>query len=158
MRPVSSASGKQLKMDAPGGATPSGKDSDQPLTGRLNNLATSDLASIVKLKDLAFVAINSPVQLTLCMLFLYKVIGVRYVSVPPSMNLSIIALTHTVASALAGLGVILIMFPISGYTGRLYQVAQVDMMKKADVRMQAISESKCSEPQKQHSTQQDFQI
>lgn len=51
----------------------------QAFTGRLNNLATTDIASIIKAKDLVSVIIKAPVQLTICMAFLLNVMGIRCV-------------------------------------------------------------------------------
>ncbi|KAJ7088653.1 multidrug resistance-associated ABC transporter, partial [Mycena epipterygia] len=94
--------------------------SDQNLIGKLNNLVTSDLQNITEAKDIMLLFVNLPVQLTLCIWFLYVVLG---------------------WSAFVGLAVILIMLPIPGYVGKWVQTVQRELSKKTDSRMQSVSET-----------------
>jgi hypothetical protein len=110
----------------------------QNLVGKLNNLVTSDLQSITEGKDFMLLFVNLPIQLVLCIWFLYAVLGWRCVSgqwrdfcrSPGS-------------SAFVGLFTILVMLPIPGYIGKWVQTVQRELSKKSDSRMQTVSESLC---------------
>jgi hypothetical protein len=76
---VSSASSK-----GKGKATKAPKDSDKDehsrgenLVGKINNLVTTDLANIVEARDFLLAAVYIPLQITLCIVFLYAVLGWR---------------------------------------------------------------------------------
>ncbi|KAJ7868848.1 P-loop containing nucleoside triphosphate hydrolase protein, partial [Mycena leptocephala] len=92
----------------------------QNLVGKLNNLVTSDLQNITEAKDFMLLFVNMPLQLVLCISFLYVVLG---------------------WSAFVGLATILIMLPIPGYVGKWVQTVQRELSKRADSRIQSVSES-----------------
>ncbi|KAI0085671.1 P-loop containing nucleoside triphosphate hydrolase protein [Irpex rosettiformis] len=89
------------------------------LVGKLNNLVTTDLNNLVDGRDLLFIVVFAPAQITVCMLFLSKTLG---------------------WSAFVGLAVIILMFPIPGYIAKLIQETQVAKMKKSDARVQSVTE------------------
>ncbi|KAJ7233850.1 P-loop containing nucleoside triphosphate hydrolase protein [Mycena haematopus] len=90
------------------------------LIGKLNNLVTSDLQNITEAKDLMLLFVNMPLQLILCIWFLYVVLG---------------------WSAFVGLATILMMLPIPGYVGKWVQTVQRELSKKTDARIQSVSET-----------------
>ncbi|KAJ7678094.1 hypothetical protein DFH06DRAFT_975898 [Mycena polygramma] len=92
----------------------------QNLVGKLNNLVTSDLQNITEAKDFMLLFVNVPLQLVLCISFLYAVLG---------------------WSAFVGLATILIMLPIPGYVGKWVQTVQRELSKKTDSRIQSVSET-----------------
>ncbi|KAJ4476620.1 hypothetical protein J3R30DRAFT_3759412 [Lentinula aciculospora] len=102
------------------------KDSDTPtsdtnnLVGKINNLVTTDLENILDGRDFLFVLIYIPVQIVLCMVFLYAVLG---------------------WSCFVGLGVLIISFPLPGIIAKYVQQAQEKRLKKTDARVQSVSES-----------------
>ncbi|TFK36798.1 hypothetical protein BDQ12DRAFT_699326 [Crucibulum laeve] len=90
------------------------------LIGRINNLVTTDLGNIVDSRDFLFVLLYIPLQITLCIIFLYIILG---------------------WSAFVGLAVILLLFPAPGYVAKLIQGVQVERMKKTDGRVQTVTET-----------------
>ena len=49
------------------------------LVGKINNLISTDLANIVEARDFLLVLVYIPLQITLSIIFLYAVLGWRYV-------------------------------------------------------------------------------
>lgn len=47
------------------------------LVGKINNLVTTDLANIVDSRDFLLAALHLPLQITLCIAFLYAILGWR---------------------------------------------------------------------------------
>ncbi|KAJ7489333.1 P-loop containing nucleoside triphosphate hydrolase protein [Mycena latifolia] len=92
----------------------------QNLVGKLNNLVTSDLQNITEAKDFMLLFVNLPIQLVLCIWFLYAVLG---------------------WSAFVGLAAILIMLPVPGYVGKWVQTVQRELSQKTDSRVQTVSET-----------------
>ncbi|KAJ6466832.1 multidrug resistance-associated ABC transporter [Mycena sanguinolenta] len=90
------------------------------LVGKLSNLVTSDLQNITDAKDFMLLFVNMPLQLVLCIWFLYVVLG---------------------WSAFVGLATILMMLPIPGYVGKWVQTVQRELSKKTDSRIQSVSET-----------------
>jgi cobalamin biosynthesis Mg chelatase CobN len=70
--PTKKDSGKSAK-----GAKEEGSSSADNLIGKINNLVTSDLGNITEARDLLFVLIYIPLELILCMVFLYAILGWR---------------------------------------------------------------------------------
>lgn len=61
---------------------PPGRSSANNLVGRINNLVTTDLGNIVDARSsFLYLLIFVPLQMTLCMVFLYNILGWRYVLV-----------------------------------------------------------------------------
>ncbi|KAH8086646.1 hypothetical protein BXZ70DRAFT_549376 [Cristinia sonorae] len=89
------------------------------LAGKLNNLATTDMESLVNGRDFLFIILYIPCQLVLCVLFLYKLLG---------------------WSSFVGLAVTALMFPIPGFIASLIQKTQIKKMKTTDARVQSVTE------------------
>ena len=118
-----------------------GKDnhsSEENLVGKINNLVTTDLANIVEARDFLLAAVYIPLQITLCIVFLYAVLGWRSVVITYQCWLIVL----TPFSAFVGLGVIVLLFPLPGYVTKLIQDVQVIRLKKTDARVQTVTESK----------------
>ncbi|KAJ4490432.1 hypothetical protein J3R30DRAFT_3666905 [Lentinula aciculospora] len=94
-------------------------DSSKNLVGKLNNLVSTDLQNIVDAKDFIRIFALVPIQVVLCVWFLYRILG---------------------WSAMVGLGVIIITFPIPGLLARFIQQAQRARMKHTDARVQVVTE------------------
>ncbi|THU95701.1 P-loop containing nucleoside triphosphate hydrolase protein, partial [Dendrothele bispora CBS 962.96] len=107
-----------------GGAAPGEDDKKKSsaanLVGRMNNLVTSDLQSIVDARDFGMLVVYTPIQIVLCIIFLYQVLG---------------------WSSFLGLATIIILFPLPGYLAKLVQRAQKAKMKKTDARIETVTET-----------------
>ncbi|KAF8157940.1 multidrug resistance-associated ABC transporter [Crassisporium funariophilum] len=90
------------------------------LIGKINNMVTTDLTNIVDSKDFLLLVLFVPMQTTLCMVFLYQVLG---------------------WSAFVGLGTIVCLFPVPGFIARKVQEVQRTRMKKTDARVQDVTEA-----------------
>ncbi|KAI0357917.1 P-loop containing nucleoside triphosphate hydrolase protein [Trametes cingulata] len=90
------------------------------LIGRINNLITSDVSNIEYLGWFVFVVVDCPVQVSLCILFLYNILG---------------------WSALVGLATMLVMLPLPGYIANLIDGSQREKMKRTDARVQTVTET-----------------
>ncbi|KAJ3564973.1 hypothetical protein NP233_g7938 [Leucocoprinus birnbaumii] len=77
-----------------------GTSSASNLVGRINNLVTTDLGNIIDARDLTFVVVYIPLQITLCMAFLYVLLG---------------------WSAFVGLGVMIFLYPFPGIVANKIQ-------------------------------------
>ncbi|KAF5377185.1 hypothetical protein D9615_006331 [Tricholomella constricta] len=99
---------------------PAASSSADNLVGKINNLVTTDLANIVESRDFLLVLIYIPLQITLCIVFLYFVLG---------------------WSAFVGLATILLLFPIPGYVAKRIQDVQVVRLKATDARVQTVTET-----------------
>ncbi|KAK0480768.1 hypothetical protein IW261DRAFT_1474488 [Armillaria novae-zelandiae] len=89
------------------------------LVGKINNLVTTDLANIVDSRDFMRLLVFVPLQLILCVVFLYIILG---------------------WSAFVGLAVIILMFPAPGFLAKLTQDIQAATLKRTDGRVQAVTE------------------
>ncbi|CDO74329.1 hypothetical protein BN946_scf184850.g1 [Trametes cinnabarina] len=91
------------------------------LVGRINNLVSSDLTNLEGIGMAAtFFAIESPFQITLCIIFLYQLLG---------------------WSALVGLATMLITLPMPGWITKHIQGAHREKMKLTDARVQTVTET-----------------
>ncbi|KAJ7092446.1 P-loop containing nucleoside triphosphate hydrolase protein [Mycena belliarum] len=90
------------------------------LLGRLNNMITTDIRIIIMGKRLLLSVVYMPLQLVLSIWFLYSILG---------------------WSAFVGLATIFAMLPVPGHVGKWVQVAQRDLAKKRDVRVQSVTET-----------------
>ncbi|TFK73581.1 hypothetical protein BDN72DRAFT_834451 [Pluteus cervinus] len=89
------------------------------VTGRINNLATSDVANVAQMADVWVVVLLSPLQIVLSIVFLYPLLG---------------------WGAFAGLAVMLLCLPVPGYLARITRAYQGQRMRKTDARVQAVME------------------
>ncbi|KAK0203772.1 hypothetical protein DFS33DRAFT_1431870 [Desarmillaria ectypa] len=96
-----------------------GDDEAKNLVGKINNLVTTDLANIADSRDFIRLLVFVPLQLILCVVFLYVILG---------------------WSAFVGLAVIILMFPAPGFLAKLTQDVQAATLKKTDARVQAVTE------------------
>lgn len=69
--------GKSKKVEDP---KTEPQSSAENLVGKINNLVTTDLGNITDSRDFLLVLIYIPVQITLCIVFLYAVLGWRCVA------------------------------------------------------------------------------
>ncbi|KAJ7596700.1 hypothetical protein C8J56DRAFT_294246 [Mycena floridula] len=104
---------------------PKDKDTEESkagsnLVGKINNLVTTDLGNIIEARDFLFMVLYIPAQISLCIWFLYVVLG---------------------WSAFVGLSVILVMFPVPGLVAKLVQIVQERRLKKTDARVQSVTET-----------------
>ncbi|KAJ7283178.1 P-loop containing nucleoside triphosphate hydrolase protein [Mycena rebaudengoi] len=106
------------------------KDSKEPtkpaakaqgsLTGRINNLVTTDLGNITDSRDLLYLVIYIPLQIAISVWFLHSLLG---------------------WAAWVGLGSILVLTPMPGYMAKLLQSVQKERLKRTDERVQSVSEA-----------------
>ncbi|KDR83052.1 hypothetical protein GALMADRAFT_57306 [Galerina marginata CBS 339.88] len=90
------------------------------LLGKINNLITSDLDTIVDATDLLKLIISVPLQLMLSIVFLSRILGWS----------AFVALFSTVALS-----------PVAGFVAKRVQDMQRTKMKKTDARVQSITEA-----------------
>ncbi|KAJ7071475.1 hypothetical protein C8F01DRAFT_1317450 [Mycena amicta] len=86
----------------------------------ITNLVTTDLTNITESRDFLFVTLLIPLELTLCVVFLYNVLG---------------------WSAFVGMAVMILLFPIPGYVAKLIQTVQQRRLKTTDARVQVVTET-----------------
>ncbi|CCM01503.1 uncharacterized protein FIBRA_03559 [Fibroporia radiculosa] len=110
-----SGDSKKSADDSPAVSGPKGEN----LIGKINNLVTTDLDNIIGGRDFLFFVVQVPLQLGLCVWFLYHLLG---------------------WSAFTGMAVMVIMFPLPGYIASKIQVVQVEKMKKTDARVESVTE------------------
>ncbi|KAH6916771.1 ATP-binding cassette transporter [Coprinopsis sp. MPI-PUGE-AT-0042] len=115
-----STNAKQDKVKHENAAKEARSSSAGNLIGKVNNLVTSDLNNITDSKDFLFVLVYIPLMATLCVVFLYSILG---------------------WSAMVGLAVMVACLPLPGYLAKLIQDVQVARMKKTDARVQSVSET-----------------
>ncbi|KIJ38938.1 hypothetical protein M422DRAFT_258345 [Sphaerobolus stellatus SS14] len=96
------------------------KKGGRHLTGKINNLITSDLEQIGDGRNFLAVVLTVPFQLTLCVIWLYQVLG---------------------WSSLVGLATIVALFPIPGWIAKKTQSISRNKMKKSDARVQEVTEA-----------------
>ncbi|KAK0452213.1 hypothetical protein EV421DRAFT_1888046 [Armillaria borealis] len=89
------------------------------LIGRINNLVTTDLKNITDARGFVQLLVYTPLQLILCVVFLYVILG---------------------WSAFVGLAIIILMLPAPGFLAKLTQDVQAAALEKTDGRVQAITE------------------
>ncbi|KZT65009.1 P-loop containing nucleoside triphosphate hydrolase protein, partial [Daedalea quercina L-15889] len=90
------------------------------LVGKINNLVTTDLDNLINGRDFLFIVVEIPLQLGLCIWFLYAILGWRFVC-------DVVYVWHALMLLT---------------TARLLiQTVQIDKMKKTDIRVQSVTES-----------------
>ncbi|CEL51761.1 ATP-binding cassette transporter abc4 OS=Schizosaccharomyces pombe (strain 972 / ATCC 24843) GN=abc4 PE=3 SV=1 [Rhizoctonia solani AG-1 IB] len=97
-----------------------GDGEEANLTGKINNLMSTDLGNMIDGRDFLFILIFAPVQITVSIIFLYHILG---------------------WSAVIGMTVMILSFPIPGKLAYLVNNVQVARMKKTDARVQTVTES-----------------
>ncbi|PBK89704.1 hypothetical protein ARMGADRAFT_1167459 [Armillaria gallica] len=101
-------------------AAPAAQSDTSNLVGKINNLVTTDLGNIIDARDFLLIGVYVPVQITLCICFLYIVLG---------------------WSAFVGLAFIIAMLPIPGFVAKFTQTVQEQRLKKTDGRVQTVTET-----------------
>ncbi|KAJ2927022.1 hypothetical protein H1R20_g10047, partial [Candolleomyces eurysporus] len=114
-----SESSKTLDNASP--ATKPPTSSATNLVGKINNLVTTDLGNITDARSsFLFLLIFIPLQISLCIVFLYNILG---------------------WSSLVGLAIMILLLPLPAYITKLIQDVQVKCLKKTDARVQTVSET-----------------
>ncbi|KAH7918842.1 hypothetical protein BV22DRAFT_1100095, partial [Leucogyrophana mollusca] len=117
----SSGKGKQKVKDGKGTKdTSTPKSSADNLVGKINNLVTTDLNIATDGRDFLIVGLYIPLQISLCIWFVYNILG---------------------WSALVGLVVMILLLPIPGYVAQKIQTVQITKMNKTDARVQTVTET-----------------
>ncbi|OSD00621.1 P-loop containing nucleoside triphosphate hydrolase protein [Trametes coccinea BRFM310] len=97
------------------------KDRSRHLIGRITNLMSSDLNSLENFGMFStYIAVKSPLQIVLCIIFLYRILG---------------------WSALIGLATMLITLPLPGSITQQIQGAHREKMRRTDSRVQTVTET-----------------
>ncbi|KAJ3549276.1 hypothetical protein NMY22_g935 [Coprinellus aureogranulatus] len=89
------------------------------LVGMINNLVTTDLANIADGRDFLYLILFVPLQISLCVVFLYRILG---------------------WSAFVGMSVMVALFPLPGYIANRTQCVQIKRMATTDARVDTVSE------------------
>ncbi|EJD52269.1 P-loop containing nucleoside triphosphate hydrolase protein, partial [Auricularia subglabra TFB-10046 SS5] len=105
------------KPDRPGTTAPRKGDN---LVGRINNLVTTDLNNIIDARDFLFIFIYCPLQLVICIWFLYEVLGI---------------------ASFAGLATMFVTFPLPGWVATQVNKITKERAKKTDARVQEVTET-----------------
>ncbi|TDL17911.1 P-loop containing nucleoside triphosphate hydrolase protein [Rickenella mellea] len=95
------------------------KEKMKNLTGKINNLLTTDLNQIKYTQDVLMI-LGSIIQVVIAMVFLYYIIG---------------------WSSFVGMGIIVVCLPLPAYVSNLVMKAQKGKMEKTDARIQAVTET-----------------
>ncbi|KAJ6519437.1 hypothetical protein C8R45DRAFT_1066135 [Mycena sanguinolenta] len=90
------------------------------LVGKITNLVTTDLGNITESRDFLFIVLLIPLEVALCITFLYQVLG---------------------SSSFVGMGVMVLLFPLPGYVAKMVQTVQQQRLKKTDARVQTVTET-----------------
>ncbi|KAJ7454991.1 P-loop containing nucleoside triphosphate hydrolase protein [Mycena galericulata] len=109
-----------LKMKINSGTAMTGPGKGRNLLGRLNNMITTDIRTIIAGKSLILSLVHMPLQLCLSVWFLYATLG---------------------WSAFVGMVTVFAMLPIPGYVGVWVQTAQRDWARRRDARVLAVTET-----------------
>lgn len=110
---------------SPASATPADKSaaSSTPapsnLVGRINNFISTDLGNIVEGRDFLFVVWYCPLQVAICIWFLYSILGM---------------------ASVLGMAVLVISVPLPSLVGAMVNRVQTERMKRTDARVQWVSE------------------
>ncbi|KAH7073426.1 hypothetical protein BKA62DRAFT_734051, partial [Auriculariales sp. MPI-PUGE-AT-0066] len=103
------------------GPSPVKKDESKEanLVGKINNLVTSDLNNITEARDFLFLVLYCPLQISICIWFLYIVLG---------------------WAAFVGLATMIATFPAPGWIASKVNTVSNERMKKTDARIQNVTE------------------
>ncbi|KAJ3551734.1 hypothetical protein NM688_g4534 [Phlebia brevispora] len=109
----------ETKMDIRGSENAGSKTKGKNVVGKINNHVTSDLSNIQIGRNFPTILFLAPIQITLSMLFLYKVLG---------------------WSSFVGLAVMVVLFPVPAWVGNRMHSTQKKKMKATDARVQKVTE------------------
>ncbi|KAH9077606.1 hypothetical protein EDB83DRAFT_2285647 [Lactarius deliciosus] len=96
------------------------EDGSRILVGKMNNLVTSDLDNLVDGKDILMLILYLPLQVILCVWFLYSILG---------------------WSTFVGMAAMIVLFPVPGIIARKIQKVQKETMKRTDARVHTVTET-----------------
>ncbi|KAI0052513.1 P-loop containing nucleoside triphosphate hydrolase protein [Auriscalpium vulgare] len=99
---------------------PGANKKESNLVGKINNLASTDLNNITDGRNFLFLILYMPLQISLCIWFLYAILG---------------------WSAFVGMAMMVILFPVPGYIANMMQTVQKEAMNKTDARVQTVTET-----------------
>ncbi|KAL0565313.1 hypothetical protein V5O48_016710 [Marasmius crinis-equi] len=89
------------------------------MVGKITNLVSTDLQTVIDSRDFIRLFVYTPIQLVLCVTFLYFVLG---------------------WSAFVGLGIVFLSLPLPGVIASMVRKVQARRMKETDARVQAVTE------------------
>ncbi|TCD68828.1 hypothetical protein EIP91_009695 [Steccherinum ochraceum] len=113
--------GKDTSKDSPAKADEKfERSTNSNLVGKMNNLVTTDLATLEAGQSFLLLLVYVPVQIILSMMILHSLLG---------------------WSVYPGLATMAAMVPIPGYVAKLLRNVQVEKMKKSDSRVQNVTET-----------------
>ncbi|KXN81115.1 ATP-binding cassette transporter abc4 [Leucoagaricus sp. SymC.cos] len=115
-----SSKGLSQSKNKKGQVSAAGTSSASNLVGLINNLVTTDLGNIIEARDLMLVLVYIPLQIILCMVFLYVFLG---------------------WSAFVGLAVMILLYPIPGFVAQKIQDVQNMRLKRTDARIETVTEA-----------------
>jgi len=110
---------------SPAPATPADKSAASStstpsnLVGRINNFISTDLGNVVDGRDFLFAVWYCPLQVAICVWFLYSILGM---------------------ASVLGMAVMVISVPLPSLVGVMVNHVQTERMKRTDVRVQWVSE------------------
>ncbi|KAJ7288037.1 hypothetical protein C8J57DRAFT_1641031 [Mycena rebaudengoi] len=116
---IKSAGGKDAEQ-LPKPAKDDAQKSQGSLTGKINNLVTTDLGNIVDARSLLLLVIYLPLQFVASIWFLHSLLG---------------------WAAWVGLSSIVVLTPVPGYVAKFVQSVQRERIKRTDERVQSVSEA-----------------
>ncbi|KAL1411644.1 hypothetical protein Q8F55_002608 [Vanrija albida] len=106
------------KKSASGDESP--KTKEEGITGKINVLLAQDIESVVDGRDLPLLFVYTPIQLGLCLVILWKLLG---------------------WASLFGVVTMIIGLPIPGYATKLATKVQTDRMEATDARVASVTEA-----------------
>ncbi|KAH9028059.1 ABC transporter type 1, transmembrane domain-containing protein [Lactarius deliciosus] len=122
---IAGSSIKGKRKDEASGSDSDSDDGEEPgdsrnLVGKMNNLVSTDLENIVDGRDLLLLILYFPLQVVICVWFLYNILG---------------------WSTFVGMAVMVTLFPILGTVAGKIQKVQKEAVKRTDARVQAATET-----------------
>ncbi|KIK53737.1 hypothetical protein GYMLUDRAFT_250067 [Collybiopsis luxurians FD-317 M1] len=119
-----------------------GKQSSN-LIGRINNFVTTDLAVINDARNCIALISEIPFLLVFYAVFLYTILGWRYVATCSSSiadRVQLTAVVYVVHSAFVGIGITIIMAPIPIYISGIVRKYHAERMKKTDASVHILTD------------------
>ena len=110
------------------------------LVGKINNLVSTDLNNIIDGRDFLMIAVACPIQIILCVVFLYLILGWRYAISFTDLRLTDLIPPASFPSAVVGMVTMVTLFPVPGYFATKLQTIQTEKMKMTDSRVQVVTE------------------
>ena len=110
------------------------------LVGKISNLVSTDLNNIIDGRDFLMITVACPIQIVLCIVFLYTILGWRYEDDLCGLQICIFDSICLISSAVVGMVTMVILFPLPGYFAAKLQTIQNEKMKMTDSRVQVVTE------------------